>query len=320
MWEALSDKNPHRALGLAILDRLQQLRFDALPTNELQFSSKLSPAHVMRDLYAHPRPRYRNQLLDVDADDTLIFDFVAGWVALADNAGADVTDTCQTPFASSDIPATDQGLHSCELQYPEIFIDPNIFVRPDDFTGDPRKYRLTTTISPAGSITDPHIDGTGSGLILLELFGTKILFTWPASTENLKWMNDQHGIKRGPLKLLRAIDELSEMRVNVLTAHRSVELTPGMIHAVMSPSNSAIAGWDFINARWLSSNDVERQMLWEVDLAAKQSAGLLGERYSFQRYLKEDLQMWSHLSQRDSAYKEKILALIRTIGAAMDKI
>jgi hypothetical protein len=130
-------------------------------------------------------------------------------------------------------------------------------------------------------------------------------------------MNDQHGVKRGPLKLLRAIDELSEMRVNVLTTHKSVELTPGMIHAVMSPSNSAIAGWDFINARWLSSDDVQRQMLWEVDLFAKQSAGLLGERYSFQRDLKEDLEMWSHLSRRDGPYKDKILRLIETIRAAM---
>jgi hypothetical protein len=319
MWETLSDRNPHRALGLAILDRLQQVHFDALPTSELSFSSKLSPAHVIRDLFAQPRPRYRNQVLDVDDDDALFCDFVAGWAALAHDTGADVTDISQTPFASSDIPATQQGLRSCGIQYPAIFNDPDVCVRPEDFAGDPRNYRLTTTISPDGSITDPHIDGTGSGLILLELFGTKILFTWPASAENLRWMNDQHGVKRGPLKLLRAIDELSAMRVNVLTEHKSVELTPGMIHAVMSASNSAIAGWDFINARWLSSDDVSRQMLWEVDLAERQSAGLLGERYSFQRYLKEDLELWSHLSRRDGPYKDKILGLIQTIRTAMQK-
>ena len=316
-WEALSDKNPHREIGLQVLDKLQQLRFGALSTCELSFNPSLSPAHVIRDLHAQPRPRYRNQILDVDDDVALFCDFVAGWVALANDPGVDVTDICHTPFASSDIPATQQGLLGCGIQYPKIFEDSDICIHPVDSAGDLRKYRLTTTISPAGSITDPHIDGTGSGLVLLELFGTKVLFTWPASNENLNWMNDQHGVKRGPLKLLQAIVEMSEMCVNVLTANMSVELTPGMIHAVISPNNSAIAGWDFINGRWLLSGDVQRQMLWEVALAKKQKAGLLDERYDLEHYLNEDLELWSLLSRRAGPYRERIRVLIETIRASM---
>jgi hypothetical protein len=238
-------------------------------------------------------------------------------VALANDPGADVTDLCQTPFAASDIPSSEYGLDTCGIQHPEIFNDPEICVRPVSFAGDLRKFRLTTTISPAGSITDPHIDGTGSGLLLLELFGTKVLFTWPASMENLRWMEYQHGIKRGPLKLLRAMEELSQMCVNVLTAHKSVELTPGMIHAVISPNNSAISGWDFINARWLLSSDVQRQMLWEVALAKKQKEGLLGDRYDMQRYLNEDVELWNLFARREGPYIESINALTKTIRAAM---
>ena len=316
-WEALSPTSPHRKLGLNILDRLQQLQFGSLPTRDLAFNSSLSPAHVIRDLYVQQNPRYRNQLLDVDDDKALFCDFVAGWVALAHDPVADVTDISQTPYAASDIPSSEQGLEACGIQHPEMFNDADICVRPVDIADEFSKPRLTSTLSPAGSITDPHIDGTGSGLLLVQLFGTKVLFTWPASPENLKWMNDRHGIKRGPLKLFQAIDEMSQMCVTVLTAHKSVELAPGMIHAVMSPNNSAIAGWDFVNARWLLSGDVQRQMLWEADLARKQQEGLLGERYNLRRYLNDDIKLWDLLGRRQGSHKEQIQALTETISASM---
>lgn len=316
-WEALSLTNPHRKLGLKILDRLQQLRFDSLTTHDLAFNSRLSPAHVIRDLFAQQKPRYRNQLLDVDDDKALFCDFVAGWVALAHDPAAEVTDISQTPYSASDIPSSELGLEACGIQRPEIFKDADICVRPIDFSDGSSKPRLTITLSPVGSITDPHIDGTGSGLLLVQLFGTKVLFTWPASSENLKWMEDRHGIKRGPLKLFQAIGEMSQMCVTVLTANKSVELAPGMIHAVMSPNNSAIAGWDFVNARWLVSGDVQRQMLWEADLAKKQQEGLLGERYNLRRYLSDDIELWDLLSRRQGSHKARIQALTETIRASM---
>jgi hypothetical protein len=256
-------------------------------------------------------------LIDEDDDDSLFCDFVAGWTALAHDPAADVTDLSQVPYAASDIPASERGLGTCGIGPPKFFDDEDICVRPEN-VGDPKSEpRLTTTISPAGSITDPHIDGTGSGLFLVQLFGTKLLFTWPATSENLRWMDDRHGIKRGPLKLLNAIDEMSEMCVTPLTAHQTVELAPGMIHAVMSPNNSAIAGWDFVNARWLESHDVQRQMLWETHLAKKQHDGLLGDRYSFRRYLNDDIALWNLLCKRQGRHKERIQGLMGLIQAAI---
>lgn len=304
-------------IGLEILDKLQRLQFDSLPIGDLAFNPSLSPAHIIRDLYVQQKPRYRNQLLDIDEDDALFCDFVAGWVALAYDPAADVTDVSLTPYAASDIPASEQGLEACGIQRPEIFKDVDVCVRPIDLADEFSKPRLTTTLSPAGSITDPHIDGTGTGLLLVQLLGTKMLFTWPASTENLKWMNDRHGIKRGPLKLFHAIDEMTGMCVNILNPHQSVELAPGMIHAVMSPNNSAIAGWDFVNARWLLSEDVKRQMLWEADLAKQQQDGLLGERYDLNRYLRDDVDLWNLLGKRKGGHEERIQALTDTIRASM---
>ena len=317
LWQELSPRNPHREYGLKILHRLQQLHFNSLPISNLTFSPSLSPAHVIRDLSEQHQPRYRNQLVDEDDDDATFCDFVAGWTALAHDSAADVTDLSQVPFAASDIPASQRGLHSCGIQRPKFFDDEDICVRPVNFGDLNSEPKLTTTISPAGSITDPHIDGTGSGLFLVQLFGTKLLFTWPASSENLQWMDDRHGIKKGPLKLLKAIDEMSGMHVTPLTAHQSVELAPGMIHAVMSPNNSAIAGWDFVNATWLESHNVQRQMLWEAGLAKRQKDGLLSSRYNISRYLSDDLALWNSLRKRQGAHKEKIQALLELIQAAM---
>lgn len=285
----------------------------SLPTETVLFDSNLSPAHIFRDLHAQDKPRYRNQLLDSDDDDVTFLDFVAGWVALAHDHSVDVTEHFQNPYSASHIAATSNGLGSCGVQCPAYLLDDDV-VRPMDIGNRPK---LTTTISPAGSITDPHIDGTGSGAFLFQLFGTKLLFTWPASSENLEWMNTQHGIKKGPLKLSQAIEEMSQMCVTGLTSHQGVILDPGMIHAVMSPNNSAIAGWDFVNATWMDSGDVERQMLWEAGLARKQKSGMLGDVYSLSRYLEEDLVLWDLLAKTNEKRRDSIQAMINKVRDAM---
>jgi hypothetical protein len=325
LWERLSTRNPHREFGIGVLEKLIRLEVAALPISEISFDCPPSPAHIIRDLFGAQRHRIRNQLLDVDCDTvTSMCDFVAGWVALAHDPGSDVTNPSQTPFSASDILATTEGLSACGARPPRLIYETDVVARPVDFETDSGDcdLRLTTTISPAGSITDPHIDGTGSGLYLFQLFGTKVLFTWPASVENLQWMEKMglHGRKRGPLTLSQAIDELSELRVNVLSGHKSVALDPGMIHAVMSPDNSAIAGWDFVNFQWLKLDNVRAQMAWEAELAQKQKAGLLGDLYDISCYLSDDLKLWNKLAVKIGDRQDDcrmIRKVIEEIRAAM---
>lgn len=316
-WDKLSFQHPHREYGIKVLEKLFQLQFSSLPKFEVSLNLKPSPAHIIYDLQAQEKPRYRNQLLDFDDDDTRFLDFITGWVALAHDPGVNVTDPVQIPYSVSDVLATERGLDNCGITLPDCLSDDDVAVRPIDF-GNVSKPRLTTTLSPAGSITDPHIDGTGSGLLLFQVLGSKLLFTWPASSGNLKWMETRHGIKKGPLKLFHAIDEMSEMNVTFLTGHESVVLEPGMIHAVVSPENSAISGWDFVKAAWLSSNDVQRQMMWEASQAKKQKDGLLGDLYDLGRYLEDDLQLWTMLGSRLGLEKggRHISAMVESIRAS----
>ena len=302
------------------MDKLSLLEFGELPTATVQLQREVSPAHIFHDLYHQTHRRYRNQFLDIDVDTLLFFDFVAGWVALAQDAGADVTDPAQIPYSASDIVALTAGLGRCGLEPPEPLRQSNVVVRPNESPNSNSGPRLTTTLSPIGSISDPHIDGCGTGLYLVQLFGEKILFTWPASASNLRWMEDRHGIKRGPLKLLEAMDELSGMSVNLLQKFESVELEPGMIHAVISLSHSAIAGWDFVNASWLENMNLQRQMLWEAGMAKKQKLGQLSDRYSMVRYVREDIKLWElveTLSDPGTGIGESVRRLLKSIREAM---
>jgi hypothetical protein len=70
---------------------------------------------------------------------------------------------------------------------------PTIFIRKDR-EGNPR---LTTTVTPAGQITSPHIDGTLMGSFLVALFGFKVVFEWPPTAHNLQWMSSRHCVNRG---------------------------------------------------------------------------------------------------------------------------
>jgi hypothetical protein len=306
---------------LDILTKLLDLSLESQPAFQVSFSSKLpSPAHVFRDLYeqhTHNRSEfrhYRNQLLDRDDEDTTFADFAAGWVALADKMNADVKDPSQTPYSVSNVLASPSGIAGCGLKLPSFLSHSNVCVRPLDFNNVNGPPHITTTISPAGSITDPHIDGSGSGAALCQLFGTKLVLTWPASSENLKWMEDRHGIKEGPLKLLSALDEMSDMRVTTLFASQCMILDPGAIHAVLSLDNSAISSCDFVDATWLESDNVERQMLWEAELVNKQRKGLLKPNlYDIWGYLEQDLNMWSTLALKSGDPGNRIKALIESV-------
>jgi len=102
----------------------------------------------------------------------------------------------------------------------------------------------------------------------------------------------------------------------VLKARQTVKFEPGMIHAVMSPNNSAIAGWDYVKGEWLEAEHVQRQMLWEAGLGKQQKLGLLaGDLYDLTRYLDGDLELWSLLAAKDNKHKESIQSMIETIRA-----
>jgi hypothetical protein len=46
-------------------------------------------------------------------------------------------------------------------------------------------------------------------------------------------------------------------KLTLLNPGAAVKLDPGMIHAVISPANSAIGCWEFVDAKWLGSDQIK---------------------------------------------------------------
>jgi len=322
-WNRLSPRHPHKSYGSNILDLLAHQKIDTLPKSKISFQIPPSPGHIFHDVTAQGSTvRYHNQFQDLDCKDIGFCDFVAGWASLADDPSTDISQRSLTPYSASDILAScEKGLASCSVTLPKFFHDIDVAARRVHSEDPSSEFRLTTTITPAGSITDPHIDGSGSGLLLFQLFGTKVLFTWPSSVRNLHWFEPRHGLRQGSLILDRAIQELSGLRLTILERHEVVELAPGMIHAVMSPNNSAISGWNFVRANWISLQAVQRNMLWEAELVRRQMVEGWDHVYNLEDYLNDDLRLWETLALRQAssnpALARRIRALIRLVRQAI---
>ena len=127
--------------------------------------------------------------------------------------------------------------------------------------------KLITTMTPAGQLTSPHIDGTAMGSCVLALFGVKVLFTWAPTDHNLRWMESRHQVICSSSQIAKGISELEEMSVSVLFPGQGVWMDPGTVHAVMAVTCSCVTGWEFVDMKWIEDDDcVRRIMGWELEL------------------------------------------------------
>ena len=54
--------------------------------------------------------------------------------------------------------------------------------------------------------------------------------------------------------------------VAILIPRYGVDLNPRVIHAVVSPTNSAIGCWEYVDAKRLESNDIRAGAEWDLSL------------------------------------------------------
>ena len=168
--------------------------------------------------------------------------------------------------------ASKNGLLSCGIKLPECLRHSDIYVSPvgngdelplENWSNDPLFHVIMT---PAATISDIHDDSMLSASFLVQIYGEKILFTWPASETNRKFFSECHGTKHG-LKLREAIEKMTDgFRVTILYPGFGVKIDPGMIHAVVSISNSVIGCWEFVDAKWLKDSPIEGSSEWELNL------------------------------------------------------
>ena len=123
-------------------------------------------------------------------------------------------------------------------------------------------------LTPAATITDIHDDSVLSASMLVQLYGYKILLTWPATETNRMYFKDCHGTERY-VRLEEAIREMAGLKVMILKPGDGVKMEPGKLHAVLSVTNSVISCWEYVDAKWPDDDGIEKGILWELDLIKK---------------------------------------------------
>ena len=175
-----------------------------------------------------------------------------------------------------DFSITVNDLLNCDIQLPKHLKQEEVFVSSiaqdstlfDDNCDDPPYF--STIATPAGTITDMHDDCILTASALIIVLGEKLLFTWPNTPDNREYYKNHHGTQNS-FALLQAIDRMTRLKATMLRKKEGVIMKRGMIHAVLSPVNSAVSGWVFVDSKWLEEGHeaILSDMNWELDLFEK---------------------------------------------------
>jgi len=156
---------------------------------------------------------------------------------------------------------------------------------------------MDATITPAGTISEPHIDQAGSGSFLIQLLGRKIFVIWPPTPKNLEWFSEMYGLHHGPIFEL-ALEHLEQPQCVIFEQGQFDILPPGYIHGVLSAENSAIAGLPVVHSSLKS--DAIIAMEWESKVLEKRKMGVPLEKSTvedIENGLKEDRHLWNELDR-----------------------
>ena len=276
---------------------------ESLPTFKIRCSSLPTVGNILCHTIANDDIQYRNPVTKKCEGD--IFDFINAWMLLHDNPAADTTKPPGTPITAWGVKASPKGVGSCNFQPPEALCKPTVFISPvgncDEFspntTDDEPLFH--SVITPATTISDIHDDGVLIATLLAQLYGAKLLFTWPATTANRKFFRDYHG-RDHFLVLGDAISKMDGLKLTFLNPGDGVKLDPGMIHAVISLTNSAIGCWEYVDAEWFDTEEIQQGTEWLLDLIKTRQQPLPNEVTMAELYkpIAYGMNMWRAVLKR----------------------
>jgi hypothetical protein len=312
-WQGLSIRNPLRQIGLDAMDKISQNHYP-LPVIDISFQETVTVETIF--LGGQTGGVYRNVVANMVDGRVTFGEFMAGWNALEANLGVDVTEYSQIPYAAVGVVATAAGLGSYGVQIPECLTELDVLVRGYDDGG----FQMLTNVTPAGTIIDGHFDGVATGSVLVVLFGTNVVFTWPPTPANLKRMESRHGV-HGPITLPFLMDDMSDMSVTILNKNQGIQLDCGTIYAILSPNNSAMARWEFVKSAWMDSETVKNVLFWEANLIVQRRKTPLAvfSQDEGEATLERDLSMWEALAEKlringaDTGVYQRILQMINIV-------
>ena len=316
-----------RRTGIQVLDKLLENVPESLPKFQYKCTRIPTAGHVMEDVQTHgDKNRFFHFHGSYQHTSFNFHGFNRAWAALAEDVSANITHRTLTPLTAFDFPATVNGLLDCEIQLPTYLKREEVFVSPvaqgttlsDDNSDSPSYF--STIATPAGTIIDICDNCILTASALIVVVGEKLLFTWPNTPENREYYKTHHGTQNS-FALLQAIDRMSGLKATVLRKGEGVIMERGMIHVVLSPVNSAVSRWIFVDSKWLEEGHeaILSDMKWELDLfkTRKQHPVSIDQpSNSMTDVLQFGVNMWKHLCKRMKIKDQRVEKLIED----MDKL
>jgi hypothetical protein len=264
LWEKLHDMHPSKTIGWQILEHLSAAKAltHKVQPQTLELDSVPTGADLLEDVKSHTK--FFNHLTGESNAKFDWYQFMRGWEAMRDYANPLMEH--YTPFVAFDVVShPGKGLSRCIQKIPAI-IERNAVCARRHENGTPMLYGVFT---PAGTITSPHCDTTGSGHIILLVYGVKLVLWWDCNTEVMEDFSLMHCLTKGNLSV-NAVKTWPGLNWAILDKPgQYLVMRPGQIHAVVSPLNSAVSGWSFVLPDWLEDGTLRNMMSWEMGVIEK---------------------------------------------------
>ena len=258
MLERIHNMHPSKYIGLQIIEHVFT---HALPNEvkpqKVELKYPPTEAELFEDVMTHTC--FFNHLSGETDPKFGWTDFWKGWGAMRDCGNPLIQS--HTPFVAFDVIShPGNGLSRCIESKPKILErgDVQMRMRSD---GSPLLYSVFT---PAGTVTSPHCDNTGSGHVIMLSYGVKLVFWWDSSPAVLEEFSRIHCLRKGEHSV-NAVKTWPGLKWAILQEPGEyVVMEPGQIHAVVSPVNSAVTGWSFVMSDWLENGKLSEMMDWEM--------------------------------------------------------
>lgn len=267
-WMQLSPDHANKEKGMAVLNLLMEGTYgEEVKTEQLQLKSRVTAGDVMFDVLKY-EGSFRNVLngYEVEQKDGSKEEFIIAWNAMGEDMSQNPAGRKFTPYSALMVPSNNKqrGLGAAIGSTPSVLSRASVWVkRGNDGWPD-----MNTAVTPAGSITSLHEDGKGAGQILVVMYGWKVLMWWEDSDELREKYRPYHATTKGDM-IVAAVRNWPGLKWACMGPRDYIEMKPGCIHAVITPVNSAISGWAFIQPEWVTDGTLrsgmneELSILWE---------------------------------------------------------
>ena len=263
--ETLHKDHKNRWLGLRIMSWLRKHRVriesphGSIPS--LAENEHIS-TYIITEIQRAPPSQLHIRDIMSNIEEGTKTQFLASFAAFESNPGLDPYSPRTGPCCVWDFCLQSESELASFITIPEEFQDGYVFKRLDD-----TNYKCTITVTVIGTITEPHMDQTGSETLLFELLGTKLFIIWPPTKNNLAWFRNKYGIASETI-LEAALDALEDPYCVLLQPGDFYLLPPGHIDCILSFTNSAIGGILVVHDKFLET--AKKVMDWKNDILREQ--------------------------------------------------